>query len=122
MADRWVRVGRTGGRFGGIFAAVAMHVIEPLRFCVIRFYVFVTDWPGGRKAAVMANFPEVFFPETEQRGAVEFRIAADVVIGVRMELSAVFVVPHFFGLVLSFEVYRSRVQVVFLPRTVAPGF
>src|SRR5215510_14530650 len=99
-----------------------MHVIEPLRFCVIRFYVFVTNWPGRRDAAVMANFAEVFFPEAEQRGAVEFRIAADVVIGVRMELSAVFVVPHFFGLVLSFEVYRPRIPVVFLPRNVATAF
>src|SRR5262245_6271539 len=39
-----------------------------------------------------------------------------------MELFAVFVVPHFFGLVLSFEVYRPRVPVVFLPRNIAAPF
>src|SRR5262249_11030547 len=39
-----------------------------------------------------------------------------------MELFAVLIVPHFFGLVLSFEVYRPRVPVVFLPRNVAAAF
>ena len=70
----------------------------------------------------MANLTEVFFPETEQRGAVEFCIAADVVVGVRMQLFAVLVVPHLFGLVLSFEVYGAGIPVVFFARNVAAAF
>jgi hypothetical protein len=70
----------------------------------------------------MVNLTEVFFPETEQRGAVELSIAADVVISVRMELFAVLVVPNFFGLVFSFEVYGAGIPVVFLPRNIAAPF
>src|SRR5262245_8838665 len=70
----------------------------------------------------MGNLTEVFFPETEQRRAVEFRIAADVVIGVRMELFAILVVPHLFGLVLSFEVYGAGIPVVFFTRNVSAAF
>jgi hypothetical protein len=37
VADRGVRVGRACGWFDGIFAAIAVDVIELLRLGVIRF-------------------------------------------------------------------------------------
>src|SRR5262245_40886371 len=39
-----------------------------------------------------------------------------------MDILAILVVPHFFRLILSFEVYRPRVPVVFLPRNIAAPF
>src|SRR5262249_46032937 len=122
MADRRVRVGRACGRFDRIFTAVAVDVIEPLRFGVIRLYIFITDRPGRREAAVMANLAEVFFTKAEQRGTVEFRIAADVIVGMGMELFAVLVMPHLLGLVFPFEVYRAWIPVVFLSWYVAAAF
>ena len=80
MANGRVWVGRARGRFGGIVAAVSMHMIKPLRLGVIRLYVFVTNRPGGRETAVMANLAKVLFSETKQRRAVEFRVAAHVII------------------------------------------
>ena len=51
----------------------------------------------------MPELAEVFLAQTEQRGAVELGIAADVVIGVRMQVLAVFVAPDFLGVVLALQ-------------------
>src|SRR6266576_4480827 len=70
----------------------------------------------------MPDLAEVFFAQTKQRGAEKFRVAADVVIGMRVQLVAVFVAPFFFGLILPFEVDRARIPVVFFPRHVTAAF
>src|SRR6266480_5388133 len=70
----------------------------------------------------MPDLAEVFFAQTKQRGAKKFCVAADVIVGVRVQLVAVFVAPAFFGLVFSFEVYGARIPVVFFPRHVTAAF
>ena len=69
----------------------------------------------------MTKLAEVLVAQTEQSGAVEFRVSADVVVGVRMERLAVLVVPHFFGVIFRLDVDGARAPVVLLaPDVVAP--
>src|SRR5918994_6775932 len=70
----------------------------------------------------MPYLAKIFLPQAEQRRAVEFSIAADIVVGVGMKFFAVFVVPDLFRLVLSLEVYRPRVPVVLFSGHIAAAF
>ena len=67
-------------------AALAVHVEQRLGLGVIRLELVVSDGPGRREAVDMADLPEVAFAQPEQRGAVDLRIAADVVVQPGMEL------------------------------------
>ena len=122
VADRGVRIGSTSFGLGWVLAGVAVNVVKTLGFRIVGLHVAVGDGPRRGNAAVVVNLAEVFLPQTKQRRAEEFRVAADVVIGVRVELIAVFIVPLFFSLVFPFEVHRARVPVVFFPRHVATAF
>src|SRR6185503_4709208 len=66
-----------GPGFGRILAAVAVHVVEVFGLGVVGFEFVVADGPGRRDAAVMTNLSEVFFAQTEECRAVEFRVATD---------------------------------------------
>ena len=122
MADRRMRIRRARRRLGRIFAAVAVHVIKLFRLGVVGLHVIVSNGPCRREAAVMADFTKIFFAQTEQRRAVEFGIAADVIVGVRMKFVAVFVMPHLFGLIFTFEVDGTGIPVVFLARHIPAPF
>src|SRR5687768_352877 len=74
----------TGPGLSRIFTAVAVYLIEMLGRSVVRFQLIIADGPGWRDTAVMTNLAEVFFAHTKQCCAVEFGIAADVIIGVRV--------------------------------------
>src|SRR5712691_7323094 len=102
VADGRVRIRPASARIRRIFTSLPVDVIEPFRFQVVRFELIVRDGPGRRDSAEMANLSEIFFAEAEECGTVKFGIAADVVVGVRMERLAVFVAPIFLGLVLAF--------------------
>ena len=45
---------------------------------------------------MMVNLAEVFLAQAKQRRAVKLRVAADIVVRVRMQLFAVFVAPFLF--------------------------
>ncbi len=122
VADRRVRVAGARRRLGGVFAAVAVHMIEPLRLGVVGLHVVVVDRPGGRQTAMVLDLAKVFLPKTKQRGPEEFGIAADVVVGVRMELIAIFVVPFLRGLIFPFEIDCAWIPVVFFTRHIAAAF
>ena len=85
VADRGIRIGRAGRRLGRVDAALAVHLIEALGLGVVRLELVVADRPRRRDAAVMPQLAEVLSPQPEQRRAVELRVAADVVVGVRMQ-------------------------------------
>src|SRR3989454_7254737 len=103
-----------GGRVRRIAAALAVHVVELLGPRVVRLQVLVGDRPRGRDPAVMLDLPEVLAPQPEERGAVELRVAADIVVRVRVELPTVPVAPYFLGGVLALEVHGPRIPVVLL--------
>ena len=70
----------------------------------------------------MANFPEILFAESEQGRAEKLRVTADVVVGVRVQLFAVPVPPHFRGLVLALGIDRAGIPVVLLARHIVTAF
>ena len=63
----------------------------------------------------MADLTKVLLAQPEQCRAEKLGVAADVVIGMRMEIFAVLVMPHFSGLIFPLKVDRSGVPVVLLP-------
>ena len=103
----------------GIFTAVPVNVIEPLRLGVVGLDILVTNRPGRGDPAVTSNLTEICFSEAEQGGPIKFRIATDIVVGVRVELLSVLVMPHLFSLIFSFEIDGARVPVIFFARNVA---
>ena len=97
VAHRRMRIRRARRRLGRVFAALAVDMIQMLGLRVVRLQIVIGDRPRRRNAAVMPELAEVFLAQTKQRRAVELRIAADVVVRVRMQLLAVVVAPDFLG-------------------------
>src|SRR5947207_2321481 len=75
VTHRWVSIRSTGPRFGWVFTAIAVNVIEVFSLSVIWLHLVIANGPPGRDAAVMANLSKVFFAQAEQSRAVEFCIA-----------------------------------------------
>jgi hypothetical protein len=119
VADGSMGIGGASARLGRIFAGIAVHVIQLFCFAIIGFQLIVGDRPGRRHAAVVFDFAKIFLAQAKQRRAEEFRVAAYIVIGVRVEFVAGCVMPFFFGLISSFEVYGTRIPIVFFPPHVA---
>ena len=67
---------------------------------------------------MMTKLAEVLLAQPEERCTIEFRVAADVVVRVRVKRLALFVVPHLFGVVARIDVDRARVPVLLLARNV----
>jgi hypothetical protein len=118
VRDGRMRVGAARGRLARVDAALAVHVVQMLGLQVVGLEVLVGDRPRGRYPAVMADLAEVFPAHAEQRRAVEFGVAADVVVGVGVERVAVAVPPHLLCLVFTLHVDGTRVPVVLLARDV----
>src|SRR5215471_478398 len=62
----------------------------------------------------MTNLSKVLLPQPEQRGSIELGVAADVIIGVRMEFLAITVAPDFSCLIPAFGIDRLGIPVVLL--------
>jgi hypothetical protein len=122
VTDGWIFVRRAGPGLRRIFTTVAVHVVEMFGFRVIRFQLVVADGPGGRETAVMANLAEIFLTQAEERRAVKFGVAADVIVCMRMKFLAVSIAPRFFRVVLAFEIDGARAPVVLLTRNVVAAF
>src|SRR6185369_9742369 len=102
----------------GVLPAIAMHLVEVLGLQVVRLELLVADRPCGRDASVVPELAEVLLPEPEQRRAIELRVPAHGVVGVRMERVSLPVVPDLLRLVPALDVDPSRVPVGLLPRDV----
>src|SRR5215470_7138331 len=118
MADSGPGIGRVGRRFGWIFAAIAVNLVEILGLRVVRLQIVIADRPRWGDPAVVAEFAEVFLAQAEKCRAIELGIAADVIVRVRMEVLAVFVEPGFLGVVVGVDVYNLGVPVCLLARNV----
>src|ERR1041385_3779528 len=122
VGDCRVWIGAGGVRIGGVFAAVAMDLVEGFSLLVIGFEIVVGDGPGGRDAAVVNELAEIFAAEAEEGRAVEFGVAADIVVGVGVEFFAIFVAPDFFGVVFGFDVDGVGGPIFRLARDVVAAF
>src|SRR6516162_2732433 len=98
MTDRGIRKVAAAVWLGRIFPGVPMHMIN-------TFSLGVGNWPGRRDATVMLDLSKIFLTQPEQRSAVKFGVAADVVVRMRMQLGAVRVPPEFLGVVTTVGVY-----------------
>src|SRR5215216_5611826 len=122
VTDGRILVRRARPGFCWILSAIAVYLIQMLRLCVIRLQLVIADGPRGRDAAVMTNLTKVFLSQTKERCAVEFGVAANEVIRMRMQLLAVAVAPRLFGVVFTFEIYGARAPVLLFPRNVIAAF
>ena len=66
-------------------------------------------------AAVVFDFAKISFAQAEKGCAIEFRVAANVVIRVRMQFSPVGVPPKLLRVVFPLGIYCTRIPIVFLP-------
>ena len=67
---------------------------------------------------MVAQFAEILFAQTEQSSAVKLRVAAHVIVGVRVEILAVLVKPGLLGVVVAVHVDDLGVPVCLLARNV----
>src|SRR6266480_5422706 len=105
---------------GWILTDSTVDMINALGFGVIRIELAVRDRPGRRSAAEMFNLAKIFFPQTEERGSIEFRVTANVIIGVRMQFCAVCVTPKLLRVVAAMRIHLQRVQFSFSRGTNGP--
>src|SRR5271157_2897294 len=95
----------------GFTAALAMHLVEVLGLRVVGLEIVVGDGPCRRNPAMMVQLAEVALAQAKQRRAVEFGIAADVVVGVRMKVVSVLVEPRLVGVVVGIDIDHFGVPV-----------
>jgi hypothetical protein len=122
VADSWMWIRCAGWGFSRILPPLAVDVIELLGLCVIRLQLFVRDRPGRRDAARVAQFSKILFAEPKQGSPEKLRVAADIVVCVRVQLFAGLIPPHFRGLVLALGINSLRTPVVLLSWDVVATF
>src|ERR1044072_7854758 len=89
-------------------------MVELLRLGVVRLKLVIRDGPGRRDSAVMANLPEILLAKSKERRAIELRVAADIVICVRVKLMAAAVTPGLFRVVPGIYIHRAGIPVLLL--------
>src|SRR5712692_5374075 len=89
MADGGPGIGGVRRRFGRIFSAVSVHLIQILGLRVVRLQIVITNGPGWRDSAMVAQFAEIFFAQTEQSSTVKLGVTAYVVVCVGVKIPAV---------------------------------
>src|SRR5262245_12531388 len=99
VRDRRMTIGPARRRVGRIRPMLAVDVIELLGLAVIGLEIGIVDRPGGRDPAMVYDLTEILLAQAEQRGAVEFGVAADVIMDAGMESPTVLVVPGLLRLV-----------------------
>ena len=126
MRDSWLTggCGKGADEWGSVGSSprTAVNVIKFLGLGVIRFEFVVADRPGRGDSAKMLQLAKVLFSQTKQRRAVEFRVAADVIVGMRVQFFAGGIQPGFFGLVFAIEVDCFGIPVIFFPRNPSAPF
>src|SRR6185369_9688959 len=112
VAYGWKAIWRARPRFGWIFTASSMYLIEVFGLGVVRLQIVVGNRPCWRHPTVMANLAKVFFTKTKERRTVEFSVATHEVICVRMESATTGIEPRFFCVVTSVEINGLRAPVI----------
>src|ERR1044072_6842456 len=70
----------------------------------------------------MTHFAKILLAHSKERRAIKFGIAANIIIGVRMEFFAVPIAPLFFGIVFRFRHYSFGAPIVFFARQKSAAF
>src|ERR1700712_4616632 len=80
-------------RLSRVLAERAANLIELLGLAIPRLEFLVGERPGRRNAVEMLHLLEILAPVTNEDRAVEFRIAADIVVVARIEAGTALFVP-----------------------------
>ncbi len=100
VAHGRVTIRCAGWTFRGIGAALPVDVIQMLSLGVIGFKVVIAQRPCWRNTAVVDDFSEIPLTEPQQSRAINFGVAADVILDAGMKRLAVLVEPGLIGPVL----------------------
>src|SRR5262249_56300099 len=92
--------------------AQAVNVMHLLGFGVVGLELRVTDRPRRRDAVVMLELAEIFFAQPVERRAEQFCGAADEIMHLGLEWSAVAVVPALGRDITVLHEHRRRVPVL----------
>ena len=106
----------TSRRLCRILASFSVDVIKLFRLRIIRFKVIVGNGPGWRYPSVVTNLAKIFFTQPEQCCPIELGVASYTIVGMRMQMFAIAVLPGLFGLVLTVDIHRARAPIVLLTR------
>lgn len=74
MANGGPGIRGVSGWLGGIFSTISVDLIEILRLRVVRLHIVIADRPSRGDSAMMTQFPEIFFAQSDQRSPVKLRI------------------------------------------------
>jgi len=107
VADRRVRIGLAREWLCRINAALPVNLIEVFGLRVVRLKVVIGDGPGRGDAAVMTNLIKIPLPEAKERRPVNFGVAADVIVRMRVQFFAFSVAPLRLRLIPAFDVDRA---------------
>ncbi len=114
---RELRIGKGLGRrrLRGVFAALTVHEIEAFGFLVIRFELVIGDRPSGRDSVFVRDLFEIFFTQTQERGAEDLGVSAYQIRLAGPKFSPFFGQPFFIRVVDFLAEYFLRVPVIFGP-------
>src|SRR5208283_2736551 len=91
-----------------------VHLIEIFGLRIVWLQIVVADRPSGRDATLVTQFAEILLAQPEQRSTVKLGVAADVIIGMRMEFLAILIEPGLLCVVMAVDVDDLRIPVRFL--------
>src|SRR3954465_13170174 len=80
VADRRMGIGCACPAFRRVRTTQAMHVEQALGRRIVRFELGISDRPSWRQPIGVKDFPEVLWPQPEQRAAVNLRVPADKIV------------------------------------------
>src|SRR3954447_10303078 len=119
VRDGGVWEGARAARLGWVLARLTVHEVEPFGLRVVGLELGVRDRPCRRDAAVVIDRFEVTLAKAEERSSVDLRVAADDVVRLGAERSAVLVIPALGGVVSLAAEDLPGVPVLALAREVA---
>jgi hypothetical protein len=111
-----MRKGGTSRRLCRILASFSVDVIKLLRLRIIRLQIIVGYGPSRRHPSVVTNLAKIFSTQSEQRCPVELGVTPYTIVGMRMQVFAIAVLPDLFGSVLTIDIHCARVPIVLLAR------
>lgn len=106
VAQRVVWIGSVGPKLKRIVATHAVNVEQPLGLDVIGLEYVIAHRPGRRDAAGVDPLAEVTLAQPEECCAIDFGIAADIVVKRRAERVSLGVRPGLVGLICAIDEYR----------------
>jgi hypothetical protein len=109
-------------RIGRISTGLAVDSIEPFRLRIIRFKLFVSDWPSRRDTFFVLQLTKIFSAQPRQCGSVNLGVATDEIVYSRRKRNALVIVPNFLRLITAFSENSRRIPILTFARKKISAF